>query len=137
MNIRKFTGREVVNALRSATGILFNIPLDGEYFLPEGTEGLRDVVRQCRVYTYRYASDRSDCDNFAMALSGLAGLITRVNCMAFVRDPDHESGDHAYNIGLCHVAGRIQVWAVEPQSSPAGAIRTATTISKRATVVMG
>ena len=137
MNIRKFTGQDVTSAVRQATGVMLTIPIDAAYYLPEGRGGLSVIIEECKVYQHKYAGDRADCDNFAMALSGLAGLIGRCNCFAFVNDPEFPVGSHAYNLGLYHEDGRVKVAAVEPQKPSALAIRNTRTIGFKATVVMG
>ena len=109
---RKVTLADISGAVRSA-GIGFQvIGLDAEFWIlpPEHWD---EIIAETKVDQVRYVSERSDCENFAQAFSGLAGLRYGINTAGFALD---NGGRHAYNLIPVDVGGAVKIRLFEPQS---------------------
>ena len=72
-----------------------------------------EIIRETKVDKVRYIAERSDCDNFAIAFSGIVSLKYGINTAGIVFD---ESGGHAYNIICVIENGKVSLEVLEPQN---------------------
>ena len=71
------------------------------------------IINETRLEEARYVTDRRDCENYAMAFSGLASLRYGVNTAGFVVDT---SAKHAYNLIVGLSGEELEARVFEPQS---------------------
>ena len=115
----RFDTVEVATMLYDRTGIGSIRLVDRWCWLPDRA-GLLRVIEHLGLWRYQYRGDRADCDNYAMAAAGLAGLVTGCNCLGYLESPARQ---HAQCIGFRHADGSPDCGAVEPQAPPARALR--------------
>lgn len=109
---KTFTQQEVGAALRSSE--LRNLQigtLDSKYWAVS-----RDAWEKILAFNLTdrkaYQSDRYDCDNFAITLSGTVAQKWDINGCGIVID---WSGGHAYSVLLINNNGQLEIAVVEPQ----------------------
>lgn len=113
---------EVYEALVVATPspMTINPPKDGRYWVMP-MEPYQDMAQHFGVHQKPYRADRRDCDDFAQALNGLAGLDFGANGVGYAecfwRDPGTgEWAGHAFNCLAVLEHDRVKIRFFEPQS---------------------
>ena len=110
---RSFSAEQVAGALtESPLRRMQILLLDREYTaLP--LKVWERILEWSDVDRIDYVSEKRDCDNFAIALSGQVGLRLAVNGIGLVVD---YSGGHAYNCILVREGNDLTLRIVEPQT---------------------
>ena len=87
--------------------------LDGKEYVGLPQDVWDMILVHLGIYRYTYVRDRSDCDDFALAVRGRAPLELKANGVGAVID---FSGGHGYNAFLIPDSGRANIKFVEPQA---------------------
>ena len=108
------TGQQIEAAVRASGGRNFQIMRLDRSFWTCTLEDWKEIIEQTEVDEVRYVAERTDCDDFAVALKGLVALKYGINAIGMVVDI---TGKHAYNIIVVSNAdGTFSAHALEPQT---------------------
>ena len=110
---REITGKDVATAMRKSPFSKFHLSfLDRKLFVIN-KEHWKEIIAETRVDAVRYVSERTDCDDYAKAFSGIVALRYGVNSAGIVIDT---AGAHAYNLLAVDTRDGVKINAFEPQS---------------------
>ena len=112
IDYQKLPYQEVVKLVRKEMpGFVIKF-LDKTFNCPTEAEWLK-IISKISIHSWKYKAEVSDCDDFAHAFKGLAGLSSGANGVGFVMD---RSSSHAYNLILVKNSRGLSVRLVEPQT---------------------
>ena len=110
---REITSVDVATAMGESPWAKFNLFFLDRKLWVISEEHWREIIAETQVDAVRYVPERTDCEDYAKAFSGLASLRYGVNSAGIVIDT---AGKHSYNLLVVDVGGSVEIRAFEPQT---------------------
>jgi hypothetical protein len=104
--------QNVINDLRSKTGLQGWLRLDGIYYTTD-LDTFKKIIEWDWTDTRKYILDVFDCDRFAMYFKSRMAIDFHINAIGVVLD---YSSEHAYNLVILKDAQGVKWLLYEPQN---------------------